>query len=207
MSYPDTPAPVNPQTPGALGFGGAAPPPRPHGPLPVPPPQYAPREISRRRIALAVATAASLAAFIAGVSGVYVGSRLTGNPNQQDGPHAVPTSPPSSPPAPAGQVHAATVDLCTRFAAGYRAMPKPQNSSFDVVPTANYIADALRDNPTADPGIRDAVVNSLSGLRAHIALASGADTAGAIQIPQGWTAEAANTADQHVWDLCRAYEG
>jgi hypothetical protein len=86
-------------------------------------------------------------------------------------------------------------------------MPRPQNTGFDVVPTANYIADALRDNPAADTSIREAVTQSLKLLRAHVALASGEATAGAIQIPQGWTAEKANAADQQVWDLCRAYGG
>ncbi|MGV7303124.1 hypothetical protein PJK45_24120 [Mycobacterium kansasii] len=143
--------------------------------------------------------------FIAGIVGVYVGNRTA--TRDQPAIQAAPAAPASAPTPTAEQVRAATVDLCTRFAAGYRAMPSPQNTGFDVVPTANYIADALRDNPIADPSIRDAVTKSLALLRDHAAALSREPSAGAIHIPQDWKAAPANAADQQTWDLCRAYEG
>lgn len=209
MSYPYTPKAVNHNATGTVGFGGPPSlPPPPGGPvLPPPSPQYRDDKKSRRGFAVVAVIAGSIGVFVAGALGVYVGSRLTSTGTQQQAAQAA-SGPPTTVPIPtAEQVYAATVDLCTRFAGGYRAMPRPQNNGFDVVPTANYIADALRDNPAADTRIRDAVSESLAFLRGHIALASGAKTAGAIQIPQDWTAEEANAADQRVWDLCRAYGG
>jgi hypothetical protein len=151
---------------------------------------------------VAAAVGAFVAVLVVGLLGLYVGSRLTNSsaPQQQ------PTQP-SAPAPTAGQVHAATVDLCTRFAAGYRAMPSPQKTAFDIVPTVNYVADALRDNAIADSAIREAVGKSLTGLREHAMLLSGEPDHGAIQNPVNWTLDAAAHADQRVWDLCRAYEG
>jgi hypothetical protein len=153
-------------------------------------------------VIVAAAVGAFVAVLVVGLLGLYVGTRLMNNTAPQ------PQAPQASAPAPtADQVHAATVDLCTRFAAGYRAMPRPQNTGFDVIPTVNYIADALRDNSAADASIRDAVSQSLRLLRGHAMLASGEPDHGAIQNPVNWTVDAAAHADQRVWDLCRAYEG
>lgn len=113
------------------------------------------------------------------------------------------------PPAPtAEQVHAATVDLCTRFAAGgYHAMPSPQkNSDADVIPSLAYITQALSDNPLADSAIRGALTDSLKLARDQASkLTNEPPPRGAIQPATTWTAAAANDADQKVWDLCRAY--
>ncbi|MFV1501381.1 hypothetical protein [Mycobacterium kansasii] len=154
---------------------------------------------------MAAVIAACVAVFIAGIVGVYVGNRTA--TRDQPTVQAAPAASASAPTPTAEQVRAATVDLCTRFAAGYRAMPSPQNTSFDVVPSANYIADALRDNPVADPAIRDAVTKSLALLRDHAAALSREPSAGAIHIPQDFRAAPANAADQRTWDLCRAYDG
>ncbi|MCP9276483.1 hypothetical protein [Mycolicibacterium arenosum] len=138
--------------------------------------------------------------FAAGIGGVFVGSRLNTEPADQQQTQA-------SPPAPTdAEVNAATVDLCTRFAAGYRAMPAPQNTGFDIVPTLDYIADALHDNPFADSRIREAVQDSLRLGRDQASNFSKEAARGAIQPATTWSVEAANKADQRVWDLCRAYE-
>lgn len=188
------------QPPVATYPGPGAMPPAP----PTPPmPQFYPAPPAPRKrkggLIAAVIGGAAVVALTAGVVGGLIGNHMAGTT-------AAPPPPAATPPAPtAEQVSAATIDLCTRFAAGYRAMPSPQNSGFDVLPTANFIADAIRDNPAADGSIRDAVTQSLTLLRDHAASASGEATRGAIQPPTGWTAAAANAADQKVWDLCRAY--
>ncbi|WP_141098991.1 hypothetical protein [Mycobacterium avium] len=191
-----TPAAAYPAAPGVL-------PPTP--PNPQTPPQFYPASPPRKRkgglIAAAIGGAAAIA-LAAGVVGGLIGNHLAGTTA------AAPPPPAASPPAPTSeQVHAATVDLCTRFAGAYAAMPSPQNTGFDVLPTANYISDALRDNPAADNEVRAAIAKSLQLLRDHVAVISDARPQGAIQIPGGWTAAVANEADQRVWDLCKAYGG
>lgn len=175
-----------------------------HMPSLPPLPQSYPPPPSRRPkgglITAAIIGAAAIALTAGGIGGL-IGNHLAAGSAAQSS-----TPPVSAPPAAtAEQVHAATVDLCTRFAAGYRAMPSPQNSGFDVLPTANFISDALRDNPAADTDVRHAVTKSLILLRAHVSAAGGERSQGAIQTPTNWTADAANNADQRVWDLCRAY--
>jgi hypothetical protein len=172
-------------------------------PLPQTYPPQQPRKGKGGLITAAIIGAAAIALTAGGIGGL-IGNHMASGATAQSSP------PPSAaaPPAPtAQQVHAATVDLCTRFAAGYKAMPSPQNSGLDVLPTANYISDALRDNPAADTDVRSAVTKSLTLLRAHVAVAGGERSQGAIQTPTNWTAAAANDADQRVWDLCRAYGG
>jgi hypothetical protein len=192
-TYP-TPMAAYPAAPGVL-------PPAPPTPQM---PQFYPAPAPRKRkggLIAAVIGGAAAIALTAGAVGGLIGNHMAGTT-------AASPPPAAAPPAPtAEQVHAATIDLCTRFAAGYRAMPSPQNTGFDVLPTANFIADALRDNPAADGSIHDAVTKSLALLRDHAASASGEPTRGAVQPPTRWTAAAANDADQQVWDLCRAYEG
>ena len=183
---------------GATYPAGAAPP----GP-PSPQPCYpapAPREGKGGLIAAVIGGAAAIA-LTAGVVGGLIGNQMAGT--------TVATPPPTAtPPAPtAEQVDAATIDLCTRFAAADRAMPSPQNTGFDIIPSYNYLSDALRDNPAADPSIRGAVAESLRLARDQAARFSHEPAAGAIQTNTAWTVEAANTADQQVWDLCRAYGG
>lgn len=171
------------------------------GPWQPVPQQPAPPGGKPRRALLVTAAIVALAAvFAAGIGGVFVGSRLNTEPADQQQTQA-------SPPAPTdAEVNAATVDLCTRFAAGSRAMPVPQNTGFDVIPTLIYISDALDDNALADPAIRDAVTNSLKLFHDQVSFLMKSDGArGAIQPVTDWTPEAANQADQRVWDLCRAY--
>lgn len=161
-----------------------------------------PRPPRRVSVAAAVVGAAAIALVAGGIGGL-IGNRMATTPSAQ------PTvAAPTTPPAPtAEQVHTATVDLCTRFAAGYHAMPSPQNTASDVIPSYNYISEALRDNPAADSAIRDAITNSLRLARDQASKLTNEPARGAIQPATGWTADVANPADQRVWDLCRAYGG
>ena len=191
MSYPHPPTGVTHG--GVVGLGGSA-------ALP-PPPRRRDGKGFRRGLSVAIVIAVCLAVVIVGAVGVYAYSRLTSSTSgQREAPPAQVLSAPT-----AEQVRAATVDLCTRFAAGYRAMPAPQNTGFDLIPTINYIAHALRDDSIADGAIRQAVAKSLLGLRDHAMLLSGEANHGAIQNPKNWSVDTAAHADQRVWDLCRAY--
>jgi len=216
MAYPYTPTPVDPNTPSGPVFGApyappAADPNAPNGPrfgapapVPLPTPRRRDQTKPRRGLLVAGAVGAFVIVLLVGLLGVYIGSRLPNSTAEQ--PQPMQTSAPVPTPT-ADQVHAATVDLCTRFAAGYRAMPSPQNTGFDVIPSLNYIADALRDNPPADSKIRDAVTASLRLARDQASHLSNEPARGAIQPSTSWSPEAANQADQRVWDLCRAYGG
>lgn len=162
------------------------------------PPAQPPRSPKGALITAAIVGAAAIA-LTAGAIGGLIGNHMASSP--------APAAP-ATPPAPTSeQVHVATVDLCTRFAAGDRAMPSPQNTGFDVIPSYNYVAEALRDNPAADSAIRDAVSASLKLARDQASHFSNTPAKGAIQPATGWTVEAANAADQRVWDLCKAYGG
>lgn len=190
-TYPSTM--VSPNPAGAPGFGG----PPPLSPLP---PQLRAEKKPRRGLFVAAAIGAVFAVFAAATLGVVVGSQLTTNATQ-----ARLTTTSTAPAPTAAQVRLATVDLCTRFAAANRAMPSPQSTGFDVIPSLNYIGDALRDNPAADKAIRDAVAESLRLARDQASRLSNEPARGAIQPSTTWTPDAANAADQLVWDLCRAY--
>jgi hypothetical protein len=96
--------------------------------------------------------------------------------------------------------------LCTRFAAAYASIPTPQTRAADVVPAANYVADALRDNPVGDPGVRAAMIKSLQLMRDHGAALSREPSKGAVQPPTDWVAAAANAADDQVWARCNGYQ-
>lgn len=177
----------------------------PGGPGAMPPqmPQFysasasAPRK--RKGGLIAALIGGAVVALTAGVVGGLIGNHMAGTTAAAPPPVAVPPAPTAE------QVHAATVDLCTRFAAGYRAMPSPQNTAADVIPSYTYISEALRENPAADGTIRDAVAQSLTMARNQASQFSHEPAAGAIRTNTTWTPEAANTADQRVWDLCRAY--
>lgn len=187
---------------GAYPGGPGAMPPAPPAPQMPPTPQFYPTPPPRKRkggLIAAIIGGAVAVALTAGIAGGLIGNHLADT-------NAASPPPVATPPAPtAEQVTTATTDLCTRFAGAYAAMPSPQNTGFDVLPTANYISDALRDNPVADSDVRAAVTRSLQLLRDHIMVVSGTRAQGAIRIPDGWTASVANTADQKVWDLCKAY--
>jgi len=164
------------------------------------PPAPPPRKSKGGLITAAIVGAAAIALIAGGIGGL-IGNHMATAP-------APAAAAPATPPAPtAEQVHAATVDLCTRFAAGDRAMPTPQATGFDVIPSYNYISEALRENPDADSAIRDAVADSLRLYRDQASKLSHEPTRGAVQPAIGWTASMANTADQRVWDLCKGYGG
>ena len=148
-----------------------------------------------------LATAVIACVFGAGLAGVIVGIGAT--PTPASAPSTTPTSVKPS----ADEIRAETVDLCTRFATGIRAMPSPQKSTLDVIPTIDYVGAALSDNPNADGDIRAAVLEDLRLARAQAAALSGEPPAGAIQPSGGWTAAAGNDADEHVFKLCRAWRG
>lgn len=144
--------------------------------------------------------------FTAAFAGVIVGAQITSRPTASPSAAAPSSGPHAAGPDPT-QVRAQTIDLCTRFAAAYSAYPSPQKSAADVVPTANYISDALHDNPIADPGVRSAMTESLHLFRDHAAGFSHEPAKGAVQPPTGWTAAAANAADEAVWSACNGYQG
>lgn len=175
-----------------------SPPPGPYSP---PAPTHTPPTARQaggllRRAAVAAAFVACVSG--AGVGGVIVGTHIASRP----APVAI-----AHPPSPSPEVvRAQTVDLCTRFAAAYAAIPTPQNHAADVVPAANYVADALRDNPAADPGVRAAMLKSLQLMRDQGAALSREPSKGAVQPPTGWTAATANAADDKVWALCNGYQ-
>jgi hypothetical protein len=178
------------------------PPPHPAPPGP-PPPQIpiARRGPGWRRIALWAAVAAFVFGVVGGTVGVVVGTHIADNAAAK--PAAAPAPAPPSPEL----IRAQTVNLCTRFAAAYAAVPVPQNSAADIVPATNYIADAVRDNPIADTAIRSAVATSLRLFQDHASKLSREPVRGAVQPATGWTAAANNDADDHVWSLCSSYQG
>lgn len=149
---------------------------------------------------------ATVLVFVAGLAGVIVGAQITPSPTASPPAAAPPSGPPPVAPSPT-QVRAQTIDLCTRFAAGYAAVPSPQKSAADVVPAANYISDALRDNMIADPVVRSAVTESLRLFRSQAAALSREPAKGAVQPPADWTAAASNAADDAVWSACNGYQG
>lgn len=175
----------------------------PGGPGAMPPqmPQFysAPAPRKRKGGPIAALIGGAVVALTAGVVGGLIGNHMAGTT-------AAAPPPVAEPPAPtAEQVHAATVDLCTRFAAGYHAMPSPQNSDADVIPSLTYVTQALSENPFADSTIRGAMTESLKLARDQASKLTNEPARGAIQPATTWTAAAANDADQKVWDLCRAY--
>lgn len=186
-----------PQPAGIPHFGG------PPSAMPPAAPPWGVQKKPRPRLLIGVAIGAVVAAFAAGLLGAVVGTHLNGPSTPT--PAAQPTT--TTPVPSSAQVRSATIDLCTRFAAGYRAMPSPQNSAADVIPSLNYIADALRDNPIADSKIRNAVAESLRLARDQASELIRERSSGAVQPSTTWNVELANAADQHVWDLCRSYAG
>jgi len=170
-------------------------------PLPSPPQNYptAPRRPKGGLIAATIVGAAVIALASAGIGGVIGNHIAAGSTAQSPQPAATP------PPPTAQQVHAATVDLCTRFAAANRAMPVPQNNGSDVIPTYTYMSEALQQNPAADDAIRVAVTESLRLARDQISHFSHEPANGAVQPSTNWSAAVATAASQKVWDLCSAY--
>lgn len=177
---------------------GAMPPAPPTPPMPQFYPAPAPRKRKGANIA-AVIGGAVVAMLTAGLIGGLIGNHMAGTAAAAPPPAATPPRPTAE------QVKASTIDLCTRFAAGYRAMPSPQRSTGDILPSYNYISEALNANPNADNAIRDAVAHSLKMARDQISNFSDQPRVGAIEPSKTWTAEAANAVDQHAWDLCKAY--
>jgi hypothetical protein len=146
-------------------------------------------------------TAVVIAAFFSGIAGGSVGV-LVGTHTRQT---AAPVEHTASTPSPA-EARAQTFDLCTRFAGAYAAMPDTQTTGLDVIPTVNYIADALRDNPVADPQIRAALNNEVRLMREKIAAFSREPQHGAVQAPPlPWDATELRINSGRTWDLCENY--
>lgn len=174
----------------------------PHpSPYPVPFVPPSPRPSGARRAVVAIV--AIVAVFGAALVGVIVGTHIA-SPSKTAPSSALDASPPAPSPE---TVRTQTADLCTRFATAYAAIPSPQNIAADVLPAANYIAEALRDNAHADADVRTAVTKSLRMLQDHGAALSREPSRGAVQPPTNWTAAAANAADDAVWSSCYGYEG
>lgn len=166
-----------------------------------PPPPLPNRGPSRGGLITAAIVGAAAIALTAGGIGGLIGNHMASGSAAQPSP---PYTPPPAAPS-AEQVRAATVDLCTRFAAANRAMPVPQNNGFDVIPSYNYLSEALQENPAADGAIRSAVTDSLRLARDQIAHFSHEPASGAIQPSTTWSAAVATAASQKVWDLCSTY--
>jgi hypothetical protein len=130
-------------------------------------------------------------ALAAGVVGGLIGNHMADTTAAAPPPAAAPPAPTPT------QVNAPTIDLCTRFAAGYRAMPSPKNTAADVIPSYNYISEALRENPAAEGAIRNAVARSLTMARDQTSNFSHEPAAGAIRTNTTWTPEAANIRLRH----------
>ena len=139
---------------------------------------------------------------VGAAAGLIAGTQIWGRSGSD---HPAASNPPAAPSA--AQVSAQTVDLCTRFAAGYDALPKTQSNPAAVLPTVSYIGAALNENAVADAGIRAAVANSVRGLQIEAAWLSHEPARGAIRPPVDPQDAQGNAADQRVWDLCRAYKG
>ena len=172
-------------------------------PYPMAPPPQARRQFNGKRRAV-LSVAVLLAVFGAALIGVIAGTHIA-SPSPKIPPASALDA---SPPAPSSEaVRTQTVDLCTRFATAYAAIPTPQNAAADVVPAANYVAEGLRDNADADADVRKAVIESLRMLQDHGAALSREPSRGAVQPPTNWTAAAANAADDQVWAACYGYKG
>jgi hypothetical protein len=183
--------------PGPAAPGGAIP---PLPPFPQGYPTQPKRTTKGGLIAAAIVGAAAIALTAGGIGGL-IGNHIAAGSAAQSSPPAAAT-----PPAPtADQVHAATVDLCTRYVAADRSLPSPQNNGRDVIPSYLYVAKALQDTPDADSGVRDAVTKLLKFEQDQIAHFSHEPAAGAIQPPVEWSPSEATAASQKVWDLCKVY--
>lgn len=176
--------------------GSYMPPPLPPLPQAYPPPQ--PRKGKGGLIAAAIVGAAAIALTAGGIGGL-VGNHMAGGSAAQSSPPAAASAPTAE------QVHAATVDLCTRYVAADRARPVPQNNGRDTMPSYLYVSEALREDLAADPAIRAAVTNAMRFQQDQIAYFSHEPAAGAIQPPVAWSPEEATAASQKVWDLCKGY--
>lgn len=120
---------------------------------------------------------------------------------------AVPTQkaemPPPAPVAPSVEtVRTQTISLCTEWGSLYAGIPVPQDHVADVVPTMTGIADALTNNPAADPGVRSAITAHLQTMRTHVAYLAGIDARGAVQPPRTWDVDAAHAAGNAAWHAC-----
>lgn len=178
-----TPAPVPPG--GNYAPGGVLPyPEQPSGK----PPRRSPLLVA---IGATAVTAGLVGAIIGAVAGVTITARDE------------PAAPNVKSPA-AAEIYAANVDLCTRFAAAYAAMPAPQNSGMDILPVATAIDQALNENPNADYTIREAIRESGRLLHEHAATLIHEPDKGFVISPKGWSAEKANAADKRAWDVCQA---
>ncbi len=100
-----------------------------------------------------------------------------------------------------------TMDLCTRFAVAESTIPPRPQGAADVVPAADYLADALREDGVADDLVRTALAESLRQLRSQGAVLSGVAAQGAVQPVTPWTAATAAAANERAWALCHAYHG
>lgn len=169
-------------------------------PLPQAYPLQQPRKGKGGLITAAIVGAAAIALTAGGIGGLIGNHIATGSAAQSAPPAA------AAPHAPTvEQVHAATVDLCTRYVAADRSLPNPQNNGRDTIPSYLYVSKALQETPEADGAIRDAITKVLKFEQDQIAHFSHEPAAGAIQPPVAWSPEEATAASQKVWDLCKDY--
>ncbi|WP_131832122.1 hypothetical protein [Mycobacteroides abscessus] len=175
--------PVQPPTSGFSTPGGVLPYPEPTGGKP-------PR---RTGLLVAIAAVAVGAGLIGAAIGAAVGVGIASH-NEAAPVSKVPT---------AAEVKAANVDLCTRFAAAYAAMPSHQSSGMDVLPVATELRDAVTDNPHADAKLLNAVSVVADLTRQQAAVLSREQSKGYVQPPGDWSADKANEASVKAWNLCQ----
>lgn len=171
----------------AYGNLGATPYPGPPAPGNKPP--------RRGKLLLALAGTAVAAGLLGAIVGTVAGLTIGAN-------NAEPHTPAAKTPT-AAEIEAANVQVCTRFAAAYVAMPTPQTSGMDVLPVAAEISEAMKDNPNADPRILNATGDVVEQLRQHAAVLSREPQKGFVRPPTDWTAKKANEADNKAWNLCQ----
>lgn len=177
-----TPAPMPPG--GGYAPVGALPYPDPAGGRPP------------RSAGLIVAIAA--VAVGAGLIGAAIGAGIGVSVTARNG-----AAPASKAPTSA-EVKAANVDLCTRFAAAYAAMPSHQSSGMDILPVATELRDAVTDNPHADPKLLNAINVVADLTRQQAAVLSREQPKGYVQPPVDWSADKANDASVKAWNLCQS---
>jgi hypothetical protein len=164
------------------------------GPVPTGPPPPIDRLKSSRRPSLVTLVATALVSALIGGGVVAAVDAFVLHDKSSS------ASKPSSPTS--EQIHDANVKLCTSYAISNAALPKPQKSALDVLPVVNAYQLAITANPDASPQIRDAIAAVVKQYAAQMAVFGEVRTRGYSQ-PPDFKVEDAQTAVDHVWDVCQ----
>lgn len=182
-TYPPQPT----QAPGPFGNLGATPYPGPPAPENKPP--------RRGKLILALAGTAVAAGLLGAILGTVTGLTIGAK-------NAEPQTPAAKTPT-AAEIETANVQVCTRFAAAYVAMPSHQNSGMDVLPVATELQAAVAENPNASPRVLNAVAQVAEYTRQQAAALSREEQKGFVRPPLDWSAKNANAASEAAWDICQ----